>query len=431
MSLARSTLLVMSSRVLVLFAGLVVSVVAAHTLSKVEQGFFFTFLSLAAAQSLFELGITNLILHHLSHARATIHAAHNNEDRAAAVTQALAARRYSTRYFGRAAGLFVLAVGAGGTVFFAVSKDSMGIHWQLPWAAMVVGTALSLFNLSLNSYLEAFGELNASYRIRITATVLLIGSFSALAYLVGGLLTYPVALVISNGYALLALRRAGAGIDRVYGLAYRAAALRLNIGPEQRKMAVSAAAGYITANSLTPYAFHYFGAEVAGQVGLTMSIFSAIAAVAMARTTAEAPSYGPLIAAGNLAALQGHFKNTLRFSIAFAAMLCILAAAARHIGLIVFPQFAGRILDSAGFVVIGMLIVANAMLSVTGTVLRAFKTEQLMWPSLAAAVLVLTAQFALHLNPVYCLGLLAAFNGLVFYPYARHLLSANIKRYIS
>lgn len=85
MSLTRSTLIVMASRVLVLFAGLAISIVATHSLSAVEQGFFFTFLSLAAAQTLFELGITNLILHHLSHARAGILGAVGEQQRRIAI----------------------------------------------------------------------------------------------------------------------------------------------------------------------------------------------------------------------------------------------------------------------------------------------------------------------------------------------------------
>lgn len=52
MSLTRSTLLVMTSRVLALFAGLIVALVAAHGLSTQEQGYSFTFITLAAAQTL-------------------------------------------------------------------------------------------------------------------------------------------------------------------------------------------------------------------------------------------------------------------------------------------------------------------------------------------------------------------------------------------
>lgn len=48
---------------LVLFAGLIVTIVAAHSLSSVEQGYLFTFISMAAAQTLFELGIISLVLH--------------------------------------------------------------------------------------------------------------------------------------------------------------------------------------------------------------------------------------------------------------------------------------------------------------------------------------------------------------------------------
>lgn len=52
MSLTRSTPRVMTNRVLVLFAGLIGTLVATHGQSTVEQRYFFTFPSLAAAQAL-------------------------------------------------------------------------------------------------------------------------------------------------------------------------------------------------------------------------------------------------------------------------------------------------------------------------------------------------------------------------------------------
>lgn len=427
MTLGKSTLLVMASRIFVMFAGLIVSIVAAHSLSSVEQGYFFTFLSIAAAQTLFELGITNLILHHLSHARAAVMNAKDELQKRASVDLAESTRAYSSRYFRRAAALFAVFVGFGGALFFAWSRNAQGVHWQLPWALMVAGTALSLFNLTYYSHLEAFGRLSVSYRIRIASTTILIAAFGLAAFSSGGLMSYPIALLASNGYAFVVLRRTCSVVNREYDLGGSYTPQHVDIGREQRKMAVSAVAGYVTANTLTPYAFHFFGAEMAGQVGLTMSIFAAIATVAMARTTAEAPTYGPLIASGALTTLKRRFRGTLLFSIALAIALSVAAILGRQVGLAFAPRYDNRVLDVAGFVVIGLLIVANVTLSVTSTVLRAFKTEQLMWPSLAAAALVLAGQLMLTLSPVHCLALLAAFNGLVFYPFARHRLFAQIR----
>jgi hypothetical protein len=426
MSLSKSTLLVMASRILVLFAGLIVSVVAAHSLSSVEQGYFFTFLSIAAAHALFELGVTSLILHHLSHAHAGILQAIDLVQKRAAQSLAASTRAYSSRYFGRAAFLFIVFVGVGGALFFAWSRSAQGVHWQMPWALMVAGTALSLFNLSYYSYLEAFGRLSVSYRFRMASTAILIFAFCVAAYSSGGLLSYPLALLTSNGYAFIVLRRACAEVSREFGLVEKHTPQHVDIGREQRKMAVSAVAGYVSANTLTPYAFHFFSAQAAGQVGLTMSIFAAIATVAMARTTAEAPTYGPLIASGELVVLKGRYLGTLLFSVGLAFVLGLGAIAARQVVSALDPAYTIRVLDLTGFMIVGVLIVANVSLSVTSTVLRAFKTEQLMWPSLSAAALVLMAQMALRLDPVHCLALLAVFNGLVFFPFAQLRLNVQI-----
>lgn len=409
-----------------MFAGLIVAVVAAHSLSSIEQGYFFTFISIAAAQMLFELGITSLVLHYLSHARAGILQATGLVEKRKALDLAESTQAYSTRYFGRAAALFTVFVGTGGGLFFALSSSVHGVHWQIPWVLMIAGTALSLFNLSYYLYLEAFDRLGVSYRVRIASTAILIFAFSAAAYTLGGLLSYPLALLASNGYAFIVLRRSCAEVNRDFGLCGKYIPQRVDIGREQRKMAISATAGYITANSFTPYTFHFFGAEFAGQVGLTMSIFAAIATIAMARTTAEAPTYGPLIASGKLPILKRRYINTLLFCVGLAIAMVFGAIAVRQVGLELAPTYSNRVLSLAGFIVVGLLIVANVSLSVTSTVLRAFKTEQLMWPSLSAAVLVIVGQLALKLDPVQCLALLTAFNVLVFYPFAHLRLSSKM-----
>lgn len=405
------------------------AVVAAHSLSIEEQGYFFTFLSIAAAQTLFELGITNLILHHLSHARASILLAMTETQKRAALDLAEATRLYSFWYFRRAAFLFILFIGIGGAIFFVWSNSTQEVYWQPAWVMMVAGTALSLFNLRYYCHLEAFGRLNLAYRIRSTSTGIVITVFCLTAFGFGGLLCYPLALLASNGYAFLVLRRACADVDQEYELSDNYTSNRIEIGHAQRKMAVSAIAGYVTANSLTPYTFHFFGAEVAGQVGLTMSVFSAIAAVAMARSTAEAPTYGPLIASGELKKLRDCFRATLLFSIGLALALSLSMIAARQMILELAPRYGDRVLDLLGFSVLGSLIIANVMLSVTSTVLRSFKTELLMWPSLIAALLVLTAQLTLRMNPVSCIALLAAFNAFFFFPFALNRLRSQLSNY--
>lgn len=426
MALGKSVLIVMASRMLVLFAGLIVSIVAAHRLSSVEQGYFFTFLSLAAAQQLFELGITSLFLHYLSHARSEIVQATDHGKKRIALDIAESARKYTSQYYGRASVLFMIFIGIGGALFFASSGSPQVVYWQMPWALTVAGTALSLFNLSYYLYLEAFGHFDLSYRVRINSTVIVIFVFSAAAYTFGGLLSYPLALIAGNCYALIILRRACAAVNIEFGLMGKYIQRNINIGLEQRKMAVSAVAGYVTANSLTIYSFHFFGAETAGQIGLTMSIFAAIATLAMARTTAEAPSYGPMIASGELKALKRRYFHTLVFCISLALFFSLCTIAARQVGLALFPEYTNRVLDLFGFIVVSLLIVANVSLSVTSTVLRAFKTEQLMWPSIGAAALVLIAQMALKLHPVHCLGLLALFNALIFYPFAQIRLNSQL-----
>lgn len=118
MSLSHLTALVIISRILTLAAGVIVSTFSVFSLTKVEQGYFFTFISLSAAQAVFELGITSLILHHFAHAFAGLNESLDGDELKQAKGVVNAVRTYSTRYFRIAALLFIGFIGVGGYVFF-------------------------------------------------------------------------------------------------------------------------------------------------------------------------------------------------------------------------------------------------------------------------------------------------------------------------
>ena len=426
MAIARATFLIMASRILTLLVGLFVAWFAAFSLSKMQQGYLFTFLNLAAAQSLFELGITGLILHHYSHAHALLLSAKSEIEIEQAKAVVVTARLYAFRYFLRAAVLFTGAVGVGGAVFFTLSENRSAIVWEPAWIIMVIATAIGLYNLRLYSYLEGFGQLKVSYMIRIKANVSLALFLFGFAYAFGGLSAYPAALLISNLIASLFLWQAQCHVDKEYQLSGRYALNHFDIKREQRSIALSTIAGYVAANSLTPYTFYFFGAEIAGKVGFTMSIFSAIAALAVARTTAEAPSYGHLIVGKDFVALNHCYKQTSYFSLMFATFLIFGVIAARQVLERLIPEVAERMLGHSELIVLGMLTLSSVLLAVTSTILRSFKTEPLTLPSLMAAVVCLVSQYIFMFKPFYCLVTLAVYNWVFFLPYSRFLLFRKI-----
>ena len=123
-----------------------------QTLTRSEQGLFFTFLSLAAIQSIFEAGITSVFFNYTAHERAVLSALHprNEAERSRAQARVLDMVKIARRWFLSLSFLFAVLVGACGFHFIqsSVQREGLTMHWQTPFLLLIAAISLSLFNLS-------------------------------------------------------------------------------------------------------------------------------------------------------------------------------------------------------------------------------------------------------------------------------------------
>lgn len=428
MSINKTSTIIIISRVFTLLAGLLVVALVVPSLSKIEQGYFFVFTSIAASQVLFELGLSGLIVHHFSREHAKLLIKTEGAGKITEAINAVAVKNYCRKYFMVSSAMYSIIIGTGGAVFLNSSPQGGEVSWIYPWIIITIGTALNLFNFNYHAYLNGFSEVTSSYAIRIKANILMIGLLSTMVVVGAGLLAYPISMMVSNLYATLLLRTACKKLDQTYIHVSGGSSQEIKMGRNQVRMALSAASGYVVANSLTPYALHFYGAEYAGRIGLGLAIFSAISTLSVARTTAEAPKYGHVIEKNDLPLLHTMWKKTALITLVFALTLCIIA-----IGLIFlmenyFPSVSHRFLKVEDLVILGLFSISGVTLASISTVLRAFKEELLMLPSLAAAAIMIVSQLWLKLDPMLCVIILLVYNISFFLPHSMHLFRKKLKR---
>lgn len=408
-------------------SGLAIAILAPVVLSPVEQGYFFTFLSLSSLQGLFELGISTLLIQNFAHLKGQIEYT-TSDFRSSLVSERGTLLVFARDYFRRASILFSFIVGAGGFAFFFISPGAGGVTvWIGPWVLLIIGTAISLRNLSEFSLIDGSGLVRESYQIRTRTVCVLFGIF-VIAILLGfGLYAHPIALLASQAYSYSQLKR------RVYlaGLGYSIADVSNNekfvaLRKHQKRFAVSAIAGFFTANSITPYAFYVLGPTVAGRVGLSTSMFVAAASLAMAFSTADAPKYGRLLGLGRTAEVYQAWKVNVTYSLACAIFLSILLVLGNVFIQEELPSFASKILGWPAFLCLALMVLANTTLTTVSTVLRSFRREDLMWPSVIAAIFSTVLQFMLQVRPEYYFLSMGVYNGIVFLPFAYVLMMQRV-----
>lgn len=290
-------------------AGFVTIIIIASFFSQECQGFYYTFSSLLAMQMFFELGLTGVIATFASHEFAKLSWADKGEIKG----DPIALQRFedilckSTKWFGLASLIMVAALIPAGLIFFGKQHGvATDFSWKLPWILAVVGTAANLMAVPFFAVIMGSGDVATINHRGMSGGI--VGSLLSWVVIVlgGGLYAiFAVAMgyiLVSWGYLFthkpILLKKAFTGLFKTKKQTSDLAEIswRSEIWPLQWKIALTWISGYFIFQLFNPILFHYQGAVVAGKMGMTMSISTALMSISAVWTNAKTPEFGKLIA---------------------------------------------------------------------------------------------------------------------------------------
>ena len=310
-----------------MIAGPVTAVLIAFYFSPVLQGYYYTFSSLLALQILVDLGLGYVIIQFASHEWASLDL--DGTGRIVGSPKALARLvslgRVTFRWYAIAGGVLAVGLGLGGSLFFSQNSDR-GIAWAAPWFALCVLTGINLCLTPVWSLLEGcnqVSQVNAYRLVQGVGNSLVIWSAIALG---AGLWTAVIAAAVNLVWSGIFLRLRYAEFFRPFFSPYVVPGIswRLEIWPLQWKIALSWAGGCVAFYLFTPILFHYHGAVVAGQMGMTWSVVSVLSAMSSAWILTRAPRFGMLTARRAYADLDRIFLRVTMASLSVASCGAVL-----------------------------------------------------------------------------------------------------------
>ncbi|MGB7134987.1 MAG: hypothetical protein WBD46_06845 [Acidobacteriaceae bacterium] len=369
-------------------SGALTIVLIAHFLSPAEQGYYYTFASLVALQTVFELGFSFVILQLAAHESTRLKIAANGEvsGESAAHSRLASVLQKSVRWYSVAALLMGVGLVIAGVHFFAVhAQASSPVAWKLPWICVVVATIFTFQMDPVFSFLEGCGFVPQVARLRLaqavtgstlawTALSTRHGLFAPAAIISGQAIAGAVFL-FSKRKLLYPLLRRRPGVHIV--------GWREEIWPFQWRIAVSFLCSYFVFPLFSPVLFAYRGATEAGRMGMSLTIANALAALAYAWINTKASPFGSMIARRDYATLDRVFFRSLIQSGALllggeAAVLSLLFALKQYV-----PRLAMRMLPIPIFGLLMFTIFLNHVVNCEAAYLRAHKKE----PFLILAIL--------------------------------------------
>jgi hypothetical protein len=373
-------------------SGAVTILLIARLLSPAEQGYYYTFSSLVALQTVFELGFSFVVLQLAAHESAQLEispsgAIAGNEvahSRLASILQK------SVRWYSVAAVLMAAVLIVAGFHFFAAHQQaSASVAWKLPWIFVVLAAIFTFQMDPVFSFLEGCGFVPSVARLRlaqaVTATALAWLAFLqhhglfAPGAIIAGQAIAGVVFLFSKRHLLVPLLRRRPGTHIV--------GWRSEIWPFQWRIAVSFLCSYFIFPLFSPSLFAWRGAAEAGRMGMSLTIATSLGTVAYAWINTKASPFGNMIARRDFAALDRIFFRALKQS----AALLICGEAVVLAGLVFveryMPRLGARMLSPPVFGLLMFTILFNHIVISEAAYLRSHKREPFLVLSILVAVL--------------------------------------------
>ncbi len=315
-------------RAWIILAGGVTLLLIPYNLTAVEQGYYFAFSSLIAMQVFFDLGFNSVVVQLVGHETAklrvgTCDGALEIDPHRSRLASLMSLLR---RWYRIAAVLFFLFLCPAGYLFFQSNEGLSTQSWMGPWTVQLLFTALNLYFSPFLAVSEGQGHVSDVAKLRLYQAIFACALMWTLLVSGAGLWATPVIPGVSALTTYLWLR--GRHDDLVARSDTVKPAAQINwyreIFPFQWRIALSWISGYFIFSLFTPMIFKHQGAEEAGRIGITLSIFTSLTTLGMGWVAAKVPSFSMLIARGQRAELNRLFVSVLKRSLLATATACAM-----------------------------------------------------------------------------------------------------------
>ena len=395
--MSRELTLILSQRLWQAVAGLITVIFVAVYLSAEEQGWYYTFVSLAALYSVFEMGLSSALVQSAGHVFVGLRwlPKGNLEGRRADVFKSflgLAVRAYLRSSVAFA--VFILFIGFA--YFSAKSQSDENLnYWSGPWIALVLVTASAMMTLPFLSIVEGTGSIVEVYSLRLLQGV--VGSASCWVMLATGASIWAAAAVPAASTLVVLIwvfsfrrQTMSMAVQTPDPLAFN---WKNEISHLQWRVSISWIGIFTMSQLATPILFYFQDAEVAGQMGLSLTVAHMIGLVAQASIARVMPAMSFAVASKSWQELDRLFKRGL---LGFISVFSLgVGAASLAYALMSATTYSARMLPVEQLIELVIFVFFYQFNAALSSQLRAFRREPLAWVYAVGAVLTLICSVAM------------------------------------
>lgn len=393
-------------------AGLCTTVLAIHVLTPELQGWYYSFLSVASLYTLFDLGLSTVLVQVSAHAFLGLRWTAGGCFEGAGATRFASLLSQSVRWYALLALVFALLLLPGGWCFFGANANAQalsGLTWAPQWLLLGGLSAAALPLMPFMALLEGSGRIAQVYGVRLAqamcgslacwAVLLLGGKLWASAMTAAMAVCVPLLWLAARHRPLMTIARDAPPQRWDW---------RREVWPLQWRLGVSWLCAYLLSQINVPILFEFQGSVAAGQFGLSLAVVNTVGLIAQSWYLRRVPSMAQAASRSDWPCLDRIFWRNFAATV----MVFWLGAAAILMLDLLLPDitFVRRLLPWPQL--LGLLVFAfvGQVIGALSAQLRSFRREPLVWLNLCTTILTLPATiFAARLYS--CAGLVAVLAG--------------------
>ena len=365
-----------------------------HSLSPEEQGLYYIFYSILAIQIFFDMGLTTVLVQFASHEKSKLKWIENKlSGDLVAKSRLSSLLKGSLKWYFLAILIMILSLMPSGLYFISIHNLNLEpFYWKYSWILILLTTAFNLAISPIFSILEGCDLVKDVARFRLIQDFFSYLVFWGLLYCGFGLFSAGLFQLLRFLFSILWLFFRKRTIT--YGIlngGYKKNSInwKEEVWPMQWRYAISAMSGFFIFQFFPIALYTFFGPTVAGRMGMSISITSAIAIIAMSWLTTKVPKISFLIHTKKLNELDHYFYVGLKQALAVSVIIgSLLTALVFYFSLNNFT-FIDRIVDPVSMMFLTLASILNVIIFSFATLLRAYKEERFSLHAFCTGIIIL------------------------------------------
>lgn len=386
MIITRSLIIIICQRSVQALLGILTAFFIANYMSPIEQGWYYTFLSISSLYVVFELGVSLALIQASSQLFVNLRWSKYGNIIGKNLSDFISLIKASLKYYAKVSVIFFISITFCGFYYFSLYKNYEEIFWHTPWFLLIFLIGINLITIPILAIMEGSGQISEVYIVRFFQN--LIGSIMCWVTLANGgglfcILMIPlfslivfIFWIIFKKIILLKIIFNYKNIKK-YNWS-------MNIKSFQSKIAISWVSLYSMVQLIVPIVFYFMGPVISGQIGLSLAIANMIGILSNSWITRNVPLLSKSVFLKNWKLFDNTFRNDLYHSIIFFILIGLLTVIGYKIIFSIF--FTDRVLSTENFIYLLVYFFFYYLNNSFAIHLRSYKKEPLVWLFLFGAI---------------------------------------------